>query len=357
MIAMSTPRSTRLSLRADCASSGPATDHLESPREQDGDDHGRPREEGNTAIVKIIRSTETIAIDHPVFCWFGQPGICKTSLGYSMKDPLLLDFDAGAHRAANRRDTLVISTWDDISELMNDAHALAPYQTVVVDTVGRCLDLMTTDIIEATPKHARDGNLTQQGWGILRTRFRLWMTQLRTLGKDVALIAHQREDKDNDAVIVRPDIAGGSLGEVLKISDFLGFIYMRGKDRVLDFNPSDRWVAKNPAGWKPFVIPPIDKAQAFMADLVDQGRAALGAISAESAKIAQAVDDWRAAIAGYTTLEEINRAVPETGKLPAVSAPQVKKLLLDRAKALHLTWDAKKKAFVATEQPVRAATV
>jgi hypothetical protein len=146
--------------------------------------------------MKIVKSTESIAVDHPVIGIYGQPGIGKSSLGYSAKDPLTLDFDNGAHRAVNRKDTWIIERWSDVGEL--DADALAPYSTIIVDTVGRLLDLLSADIIESNPKMGRDGSLTLQGFGTLKSRFRQWMTQLRLMGKDVVLIAHAREEKDND---------------------------------------------------------------------------------------------------------------------------------------------------------------
>lgn len=297
--------------------------------------------------MRIIRATEAIPVEHPVFCWFGQPGIGKSSLGYSCRDPLTLDFDRGAHRAANRRDTLVIDTWADVNELMAQPAVLEPYATIVVDTVGRCLDVMTADIIAQTPKLGPNGNLSQQGWGVLKTRFRTWVATLRTLGKDVALIAHDKEDKDGDTRTVRPDIVGGSYGEVMKVADFVAYVYMAGKDRVMDFNPTDRWVGKNPAGWKPFLIPPIAKAQVFMADLFKQGRAALGAISEESARVTQAVDDWRAQIGTFTTAEDCNRAAAEIKKLaPIVGAP-VAKLLLDHASAKGIPFNKTTRKFEA----------
>ncbi len=300
--------------------------------------------------MRIIKATEAIEVQHPVFLIFGQPGICKTSLAYSTKDPLLLDFDQGAHRAANRRDTLQIGSWADVAELMESRDVLAPYSTVIPDTVGRCLDVMTADIAATDPKKAPGGNLSQQGWGVLKNRFRSWTSQLRAFGKDVLLIAHDKEDKDGDTRVVRPDIIGGSYGEVMKVADFVGYVYMSGKDRVLDFNPTDRWVGKNPGGWAPFKVPPVGKAQSFMAELFDRGRDALGKISEGSAKVAVEIDDWRAAIASFTTTDEVNRAIPESAKLSPVSAPQVKKLLMERALALGFAWDAKAKAF-AEPQP------
>jgi AAA domain len=305
--------------------------------------------------VKIIRASETIAVAHPVFMIFGQPGIGKSSLGYSAADPLLLDFDAGAHRAANRRDTLQIGTWADVAELMAQPDALAPYQTIVVDTVGRCLDLMSTDIIAGNPKLGRDGNLSLQGYGALKARFRLWVAQLRTFGKDVVLIAHDKEEGDADSKSVRPDITGVSYSEVMKVSDFVGYLAMSGKTRVLDFNPTDKWVGKNPAAWAPLPLPPVAKAQTVLADLIVKGRAALGAISDASATVATQVDEWRAGIAAFTTVEECNAAIPVIKKLPLVVAPQVSKILIDHALTRGIAFDKATKLFVAPQPAGTAA--
>lgn len=304
--------------------------------------------------MRIITATEAIPVAHPVFTLFGQPGLCKSSLAYSAERPLTMDFDKGAHRAANRRDTLVIESWSDVAELLADKAVLENYSTINIDTVGRCLDFMTADIIAGNAKMGRDGNLTQQGWGVLKTRFRTFITQLRALGKDVILIAHHKEEKDGDVTVVRPDITGGSYSEVMKVSDFVGFVYMNGSRRILDFNPTDRWVGKNPAGWKPLEVPPVAKATTFMAGLIAQGREALGNISEESAEIAKAVDGWRAKVAGLKTVAELNAAIPETNAIthPMVQA-QAKKLLLDRGTALGFIVDQSKK-FAPKPEPVTA---
>ena len=36
--------------------------------------------------MKIVKATEPITVEHPVFLIFGQPGIGKSSLGYSAAD-------------------------------------------------------------------------------------------------------------------------------------------------------------------------------------------------------------------------------------------------------------------------------
>jgi hypothetical protein len=299
--------------------------------------------------MKILKPTDPIDVKNPVFLIFGQPGIGKSSLGYSVKDGLSLDFDKGAHRAANRRDTLVIDAWADVAGLTTPG-ILTPYAALTVDTVGRCLDVMMADIILDNPKLARSGgDLNQQGWGALKTRFRTWTSTIRTLGKDLLLIAHDKEDKDGDVRVVRPDIVGGSYGEVMKIADFVGYLSMNGRQRVLDFSPTDRWVGKNPAGWAPFKVPPVAEAGAFMADLFDQGRKALGQISAESAAAVQVMDSWRAKIAAFTQVEHFNAAIPEIRSLGLPLYPQVAKVLVDRGLEIGLSFDAKAKAFTAPQ--------
>ncbi len=296
--------------------------------------------------MRIIKAGDAIPVAHPVFLIFGQPGICKSSLGYSTKDPLLLDFDKGAHRAANRRDSLVIDTWKDVIELMESPDALDAYASLTVDTVGRCLDVMTAHIAATDPKKAPGGNLSQQGWGVLKNTFRTWTANLRTKGKDVLLIAHDKEDKDGDIRIVRPDIVGGSYGEVMKIADFVGYVSMNGRERVLDFNPTDRWIGKNPAGWAPFKVPAVGKAQDFMAELFDLGRQALGSISEASSLVANQVQVWRDKIAGLTTAAQLNDQMPIIKTLGPTLQPQVAKMLMDRGKAIPLEFDAKAKHFV-----------
>jgi len=304
--------------------------------------------------MRIIRANEVIPVDHPVFMIFGQPGIGKSTLGYSADKALVLDFDRGAHRAANRGDTLVIDSWADIEELMRGGAALEPYHTLVVDTVGRCLDVLTAHLAKQDPRKFPGGVPSLQGWGALKNTFRQWVSALRELGKDVLLISHDREDKDGDTRIVRPDIAGGSYAEVMKVADFVGYLQMSGKDRVLDFSPTDRWIGKNPAGWKPIKLPTVAKAKTVMADLFAQGRDALGGMSEEHSKAETQIQDWRAAIQAYTTPDEINRQIPIAQHLPPIVMSQVKALLVDRAKALGFTWDKKAQAFVA---PAEAAAV
>ena len=302
--------------------------------------------------MKIITASEPIVVPHPVFLIFGQPGIGKSSLGYSAEDPILADADDGAHRAVNRRDTMRVGAWADLQELVEAKGALDPYRTVVVDTIGRVLDQLAVKLMDDNPKYDRGGgNLSLPGFGALKAGFNTWLTRVQKLGKHVVLLAHAKEDKDGDSVIIRPDVTGGSYNEIMKRADFVGFLYMRGKDRVLDFNPTDRWVGKNPAQWKPIILPPADKATALLSELYVKGRDALGAISAESGAITATVEDWRTKLANLTRVDEINAALPDVTKLQGPALAQVKRLVVDRTKALGFTFDKTTAKFVAPAPP------
>ena len=295
--------------------------------------------------MRKVKPNEAIPVTHPIFMLYGVPGICKSSLGYSAPKPLCLDFDHGAHRAVNRNGvTWIMESWKDVEEIT--VEALAPFDSVVMDTVGRALDMITADIGEKDPKLVRGGAPTLQGWGVLKARFRQWVSLMRTHNKFLIMISHHKEESDGDLKVVRPDIQGGSYGEVMKIADFVGFVRASGGKRVLDFNPTDRWVGKNPAQWDQFEIPPIVDAKTFLADRIASGVAALGQMSQDNASAADTILDWTAKIKDMTTAVEMNEAIPEILTLPKVLQAQISKVLLQVAADLKIDFDKASKVFV-----------
>ena len=117
--------------------------------------------------LKIIKRDEPIEVKQIVSTIYGAPGIGKTSTAFTAEKPLLLDFDAGAYRSANRQDCVQPQMWDDVLNITADD--LKPFKTVVVDTVGRALDMLTAYIVEQDPKmKQRGGELTLKGYGRLK---------------------------------------------------------------------------------------------------------------------------------------------------------------------------------------------
>lgn len=291
--------------------------------------------------IKITKADDPILVDRIVMLIYSEPGVGKTSMGFTAADPLLLDFDEGAYGSEYRKASVQVRTWEDIVGLTADD--LAPYSTICVDTVGRLLDALTAYLIAQNPKIEQgSGVLTMRGWGELKGAYTSWLKKLLTYGKDVVLLAHEKEEKEGDTRIFRPDIQGGSFGEVFKRCDNIGYLYQGAKGRVLDFNPTDRWIGKNRGALPAIAVPHYSATPDFLAQTITTIKGHLNRMSKqdESAKIA--VEAWRKALAVATTAEALTTWVEQISKLDGVIGAQVKALLTERAKALDVKWEGKK---------------
>lgn len=306
--------------------------------------------------LHITKSTDRIEVQTITIMLYGPPGIGKTSTGCTAEAPLLLDFDKGAHRSGFRKDTVQVESWATVASMTADD--LADYKTIVVDTVGRCLDAMAASIIKGNPKMAGyAGALSLQGYGALKSAFATWMGFLASLGKDVVLIAHDREDKKGDEMVFRADIQGSSHGEVFKRADGVAYMHAVGRDTVLDFSPTDRWLGKNPGRFAPFVVPDFNADPRFLASVISQAKDALNKMSEEQTRVVAEIAAWQDRAEQSTTADEINALVAEAASLAAPVGPQAKAAIAARAKALGLKYEGKKGAgkFVAPSDDEAAA--
>lgn len=264
--------------------------------------------------LRITKAAEAIRIDRLNVCLYAAPGLGKTTIAFTAESPLLLDFDQGAHRAANRKDTVRIAAWGDVADMKEDD--LAPYKTVVVDTAGRALDALTADIIRRNPKAGRGGALTLQGYGTLKAEFVAWLKALNAFGKDVVLIAHMDEQRNGEDIIERLDVQGGSKGEIYKAADAMGRLAIRDGKRMLNFSPTDAAFGKNPGQLEPMVVPHPDKDPAFLAGVIQSIKDRLNALTAEQTAAQETLESWRTRIAAMTTAEQFNGAMEEIKTAP-----------------------------------------
>jgi hypothetical protein len=299
--------------------------------------------------LKITRANDPITVDRLNMVIYGPPGIAKTSLAFTAADPLLLDFDQGSHRAANRKDVVRVNEWGDVAGMTADD--LAPFKTVIVDTAGRALDTLTADIIRANPKHGRGGALTLQGYGELKSRFGAFLKMLNSFGKDVVLIAHMDEQRNGDDVVERLDVQGGSKGEIYKSADAMGRLVIVNGQRWLRFSPTDAAFGKNPGQLEPLEVPHFESPEfgTFLAGVIQTTKDKLNTLS-EDQKEAAAEQEWfRTTLAKVTTADEINGLLGR-----AKNAGQSCKIMVrDKANVLGLTFD--KAAMVYVEAAKEAA--
>lgn len=290
--------------------------------------------------LKIITQSEPIKVNNITICLYAPPGYGKTSTAFTAKKPLLLDFDNGAYRSQFRKDTVPIERWSDITAITEED--LKPYDTVIVDTVGRALDMLTAEILKANAKGTTRSNgseLSMQGYGVLKTRFINWLKLLRSFGKDVILLSHMTEEKKNEEFVERLDIQGGAKNEVYKVADLMGRLVQTDKQRVLDFNPSSTGFGKNPVGLPVLNVPNFKQEPNFLAEIIEQVKNTLNEQSEQASQEQQELDGLHAKLAEMVTLEEFNGAInPEA---PALH----KKLLIDYARKAGFIFDAGTKEF------------
>ena len=177
---------------------------------------------------------------------YGNPGIGKSTLALSTPNPVLFDFDGGVHRVngAFQCPTLQVSSWDEVIQALEED--LSEFGTIVIDTVGKMLDYMSAYIIKNDAKMAmRDGSLSLKGYGARKTMFVNFISKCSMLGKHVVFVAHEKEEKDGDIRIVRPEIGGSSAGDLMKELDLVGYMQAIGSERHIFWSPQEKFYAKN----------------------------------------------------------------------------------------------------------------
>lgn len=284
--------------------------------------------------LKILKSSDPIKVETINLCLYAPPGVGKTTLAFTAAAPLLLDFDKGAHRAANRKDSVRVNTWEDVADFTADD--LANYKTIIVDTAGRGLDVLTADIIRRNPKAGRGGALTLQGYGTLKAEFVAWLKSVNGMGKDVVLIAHMDEQRNGDEIIERLDVQGGSKGEIYKAADAMGRIAIREGKRVLLFSPTDAAFGKNPGQLDPMEVPKPDAAPDFLACVIQSIKDRLNTLTAEQAAAQEVLETWRHIISELQDVDDFNdklagvKAAPKAAQALFAAAATEKGLAFDK---------------------------
>lgn len=260
--------------------------------------------------LRIVPASDPLPVENIVLTIYAAPGLGKSSLSFTADKPLMLDFDHGSYRAATRGDSVQVASWMDVS--LMTAEDLAPYNTIIVDTAGRSLDVLSADIIANNPKAARgDGSLTLQGFGTLKSRFAQWQSFLRSQHKDIVLICHMDEQKNGDETMERIDAQGASRNEIYKSSDAMCRIRLDAKDqRYLDFDPRQGGFGKNPAQLPKIAFPDPRQNPRVLADVITQIKAAINQMTVAQSEARAEQEEWSKAIADAGTLEDFNKLLP-----------------------------------------------
>lgn len=208
----------------------------------------------------------------------GVPGIGKTTLALSSPKPLLIDLDKGVSRveARFRTDTDVVETYEELLADLKGAD-LSSYETIVIDTGGKLLEMMKPVVIAEDAKNGkRDGNLSLQGYGAIKRKFREFVNFVRSLDKNLIIVFHASEvNLENDLTGLRIRMEGSSRDDVWDDMDIGGFVEIKGKRRTIGFSNCERYYAKGTHGIHgEYEIPALDgnTKNTFITDLFKQIR-------------------------------------------------------------------------------------
>ena len=202
----------------------------------------------------------------------GYPGIGKTTLALSAPKPLLVDVDLGINRvmASARKDFIQPNSYEElIEDLKGD---LSDYETLVIDTGGKLLELMKNYVIKQDVKNAKkDGSLSLQGYGAVAREFSRFMDNCYyNLRKNIVIVFHAVEEKDEEQTKLRILVEGSTKNTVWQNVEIGGFMEIIGKKKTIGFDNCERYFAKASFGIKGVMeIPELDgtKSNDFLTKL------------------------------------------------------------------------------------------
>lgn len=297
---------------------------------------------------------------------YGQPGIGKTTLALSAPQPVLLDFDNGVNRVngAHQVDTVQPQSWEQVQDILTEIRdAGDTYKTIVVDTIGKMMSYIEDYIKRTEPRMAKNGILQIKGYGLRKQIFVNFISQVSLMGKNVIFVAHQREEKRDDNVAVRPEIGGTAGDELMKELDLVGYMQAVGRIRTIDFDPSEAYYAKNSCDMRahnsegkvvPIALPKVvnDSGVAegkndFMSQVVAAFNKRQQANAEQTAEFETLIAEGKATINGIETALEANDALEWvlTAKHVYNSAAVLKQALHAKCTALGLKFDKTKKCY------------
>ena len=296
--------------------------------------------------LRIVRESDPIVVTQLSVCIYSVPGIGKTSTGFTADDPFLLDFDKGSHRSRNRRDGGRPECWGDACDIEAD---LRPFKTVIVDTAGRALDMLSRDIIRENAKMGKGGALTLQGYGVLKTSFAAWMNEIKSFGKDVIMLVHSDEQKKGDETVERLDVQGGSKNEIYKSADVMGRLFTRDGKRFLNFSPTDTNFGKNPVQLPELEVPNFELEPNWFGGIIRDIKDKLNAQTEAQMAAAAFLVGWRSKLDAISDADGFTLAIDELKTTDCSEAQRgvVKRLINDKAVAKGFAFDRAAKSFVA----------
>ena len=282
----------------------------------------------------------------------GVPGIGKTTLALSAPKPLLIDLDKGVDRVETRyrTDTDVVSSYEELKSDLEKAD-LSPYETIVIDTGGKLLEMLKPVVIARDQKNAQtNGELSLKGYGAVKKMFNEFVTFVKSLNKHLVMVFHATEVADGETTKLRIRMEGKSRDEVWDSVDIGGFMEMRGNKRTIGFSNCDRYYAKGTHGIHGvYDIPTLANGNnnTFLTELINN---VINDLTSENKEFTEYQELMRVLLPHITSADNarlLNKAYEEVKKAEhkLTSKNELWNALNERAKALGLVYDKDRNLF------------
>ena len=288
---------------------------------------------------------------------YGQPGIGKTTLALSAKNPVLLDFDGGISRTnpMHRCDTDQLENgWSDV---VADLQAIrGNYNTLIVDNMEKLIDMIEQHLKSNGAKLRKDGSLTMQGYGQRKDIFKQFKNSVYALGMNLVIVAHQIEEKNEETGVKNIRPALGKLGDtILGEMDVICYMSLVGSERTLTFGGDDRLYTKNTIGAPNRMAVPVLNAGddnyllAKLQDIYTETQNEKAAADAKYTELCSKYDDM---VAKAENADDLNGLVGFFAECEHVydSKVRAKKQLMERARVIGAKWDKEANGFVNTNK-------
>ena len=281
----------------------------------------------------------------------GYPGIGKSTLALSAPRPLHIDVDFGVDRnePRYRKDYIQPESYEEIlADLVPEN--LTDYDTLVFDTGGKLISLMSLWAVKKDPKYGqRDGSLSLKGYGFVGKEFQRLMDYcFYDLHKHIVMVFHAIEDKDGDNTRLRIKVEGQTKNNVWETQDLGGFVEMFGNDRTIGFSNCERYFAKGTRGISGVIkIPTLgpdsanDVLPKLFAKYNEKSEAEIAAHNEKKSLYDAAMAEGQKVIATVVDVDTANAAIPliKDIKHALTSKKEINSAFNARIKELNLFYD------------------
>lgn len=215
--------------------------------------------------MEIEKSLQIEPQDNIVMIVYGKAGVGKTTFAASAPNALVIDFENGSKFLGQRGisvDVVRMKEWFTESEKKELWAELKNYDSIIIDPLGEAMDKLIHHYIHKVGgpmKQSTRDALSMAGWGEVKKEMRNFIKALRDTGKNIIIVAHDAEDKDNEEIIHRIQVATKLSDEIPNMVDIISYMAVSKTEkgaRYMLYTPrqAERFDSKDRTGRVPDVV-------------------------------------------------------------------------------------------------------